>query len=225
MPTVLELKTMYQSLIAPGDDARMLRFINEADLRLLEFGRWNWTRAKVEMAPYVLDDQNYVGLPVTYSAILGARLGSRPKMVHAEEFEFSPDGLGEVRITGCGNGTGLIDQGMVTRNFGSGTETRRVYKITGTIPTGDTITALVRRAPSIATGDASVTVCPDYAALKLMMYAINFEEENDIERSRSYISDALRALDNKEKSFRAGAKQVLNVKPYGPGISGIPRIR
>lgn len=225
MPTVLQIKTMYQALLAPGDNARMLRLINEADIRLLEFGRWNWTRAKISMTPYVESDMKFVSLPVAYTAILGARLGSYAQMVRGEEFEFAPDGNGEVKITGCRSGSGLIDQGYQTKNFGSGVETRRVYKVTGKFEPTDGVTALVRKAPVTVVADGNSTVCPDFAALKLMMYAINFEEENDIERSRSYISDALRALDNKEKSFRAGAKQNITVKPYGPGISGIPRIR
>lgn len=212
---------MYQSLVAPGDNVTMLQRINEADYRLLEFGRWNWTRAKVTLSFY---DENYVTLPPAYTSILGARLGSRPKLVHTEEFEFSPDGIGEVAVTGCTD-TGLIDQGYQTANFGSGTETRRVYKIAGTIPDGDTVVALVRRAPVTLTADNQSTLCPDNAALKLMMFAINLENENDIERSRSYISDALRGLDNKEKAHRAGARQTFNTNPYGAGISGIPNIR
>lgn len=222
--TVNALKAKLQNIIAPGNDTEFLRLLQEADDRLLEFGRWNWTRTRVTLTP---DDESRVSLTSSHISILAARLGSIPQAIHTEEFEFTPDGIGEVPINGCESYAGLIDLGMVTDDFGSGTETRRAYKITGNIPDGDTVTAIVRWAPAVLslTPGTSETRCPDYAALKLMMLAINFEEENDIGRSRDYVSTALRGLDNKEKSFRAGARPTMTVTPFGPGISRIRRPR
>lgn len=319
--TVSSLQTKLLDIIAPGDSTRFLRLLQEADDRLLEFGRWNWTRSRATITPV----NGLIQLPEQFSAIIGARLGSLPRPIHTEEFEFVPDGIGEVPVTGC-IGVGLIDQGYLTvpgtdmfldfayasfssyegpliptapndgrpawssdgaleigetgfwarcyYNSESGgvgqwllslyddglfqnvwtitttelspygltwvpalgfygaltttpsdSTTARTYKLGGEFPTNETVTALVRFAPSILATGTDMTRCPDYAALKLMMLAINFEEENDIERSRSYVATALRSLDNKEKSHRSGAKHTFTTTPWGSGISGIRRPR
>ena len=69
------------------------------------------------------------------------------------------------------------------------------------------------------------TVCPDVAALKLMMLGIIFEEANDMDASSRYVATALRTLDNKEKTQRGGARQQFNVRPMGQGIRSIPSFR
>lgn len=221
MPTVSSLQTKYQALLAPGNNTEFIRLVQEADDRLLEFGRWNWTRTKTTLTPAT---DMTVSLPTVYNAILAARVGDRPDTLRPEEFEYVPGEAGEISVTGCA-GAGIIDQGFVTKDFGAGTETRRVYKVTGNYPEDELVTALVRWSSASITTTGSVTRCPDYAALKLMMYGIVFEEQNDIERSSSYVATALRSLDNKEKSFRAGIKQSLPVSPYGYGISGIRNMR
>ena len=236
MPTVSELTTRLMDVIAPGDTARFLRLLQEADDRLLEFGRWSWTREKITLVPVDNGTNFEVSLPPGFLAILAARFNSTAKDVQSEEFEFAPGGPGEVPIVGGDNR--LIDNGFQTKLFNSVMQTRRVYKVTGAVDVAeDTITALVRldRADlSAVTSDSSstggvgtspYTRCPDFAALKLAMLAIIFEEENDIDRSNQYMATALRGLDSKEKSYRAGAKQVFPARPFGSGITGIRSLR
>lgn len=236
MPTVNDLTTRLIDVIAPGDTQRFLRLLQEADDRLLEFGRWNWTREKITLVPVDNGTHYEISLPPGYLSILAARFNSAAKDIQAEEFEFAPGGPGDVPIVGGDNR--LIDNGFQTKLFNSTMQTRHVYKVTGDVNVAeDTIVALVRldradlssevadASSSGGPGTSPSTRCPDFAALKLAMLAIIFEEENDIERSNQYMATALRGLDSKEKSYRAGAKQAFPARPFGSGITGIRSLR
>lgn len=110
MPTVTALKTMFLAQIVPDDanaDSEFLRILTEADMRLLEFGRWRWTRRKDTLTPV----DGFVTLPTRYAAILGARVGKEAVDLVDEDYEFVSGGPGEVDL---GNGySRLIDQGLV----------------------------------------------------------------------------------------------------------------
>lgn len=107
MPTVTSLKTSFQAQIAPGDATEFLRILTEADMRLLEYGRWRWTRGRDTLTPV----SGYVTLPTTYASILGARVGKNAVEIRDEDYEFVPGGVGEVDL-GTGHSR-LIDQGLV----------------------------------------------------------------------------------------------------------------
>lgn len=107
MPTVTSLKTSFQAQIAPGDATEFLRILTEADMRLLEYGRWRWTRGRATLTPV----SGYVTLPTTYASILGARVGKNAVEIRDEDYEFVPGGVGEVDL-GTGHSR-LIDQGLV----------------------------------------------------------------------------------------------------------------
>jgi hypothetical protein len=220
MPTVTFLKERLQQQIAPGDDYGFLRLLTEADMRLLEFGRWRWTRKSTTLS----HTDGVITLPSVYSSILGARVGKEPVDIRSEEFEYVPGGAGEVDL-GVGSSR-LIDQGVNDAG-------ERQYKITGHLDDTDIISAMVMYAPVTLTDpdipDSSLpddattnTLCPDTTALKLMMLGIIYEEASDIGNARNYTADALRGLDNKEQNQRGNARQSVNVRPSGPGI---PRVR
>lgn len=223
MPTVTFLKEKLQAQIAPSNDVEFLRILTEADMRLLEYGRWRWTRTIITASPV----DGIFTLPAAYSSVLGARIGKDPIDIRAEEFEFVPGGVGEVDL-GVGSSR-LIDQGL----DGDGL---RYYKVTGHLDDTDVITAMVMYAPvtlydpdiadSSLPDDATVnTLCPDVTALKLMMLGIIYEEASDLGNARSFISDALRGLDNKEQNQRGNARQSVNIRPIGVGISRIRSFR
>jgi hypothetical protein len=223
MPSVTFLKQKLQPQIAPGDDYEFLRILTEADMRLLEYGRWRWTRTVIPLTPV----EGVVTLPTTYSSILGARVEKYAVDIRAEEFEFVPGGVGEVDL-GVGSSR-LIDQGLNDSG-------QREYKVTGHLDSTDIVTAFVMYAPatlydpdivdsSLPEDAVTITLCPDAAALKLMMLGIIYEEASDLGNARSYISDALRGLDNKEQNQRGNARQSVNVRPRGIGVSRIRSFR
>ena len=212
MPTVSALKDMFLAKIAPGDESEFLRLLVEADMRLLEYGRWRWTKTRTTLTPL----EGFVTLGCEFASILGARIGKDPVDIRDEDYEFVPGGRGEVDL-GVGSSR-LIDQGLNESE-------ERHYKVTGHLDDDDLITALVHFAPAALTGDYSVTRCPDAAALKLMMFGIIFEEANDLGQARSYIADALRSLDNKEQAQRGNATRSVNFRPSGLGVRGIRNVR
>jgi len=223
MPSVTFLKTQMQDRIAPGDDLGFLRLLTEADMRLLEYGRWRWTRKATTLS----HADGIITLPSMYSSILGARVGKEPVDIRAEEFEYVPGGVGEVDL-GVGSSR-LIDQGV-------NEDGERQYKITGHLDETDIISAMVMYAPvtlydpdypdSTLPEDATTnTLCPDVTALKLMMYAIIYEEASDLGNARSYASDALKSLDNKEQNQRGNARQSVNVRARGVGVSRVRSFR
>lgn len=210
---------MFQPLIAPSDNEEFLRLLTEADMRLLEQGRWRWTRKQDTLTPV----NGFVVLPTTYASILGARVDKYAVTLFDEEYEFVPGGVGEVDL-GVG-GSRLIDQGMNDDDL-------RHYKVAGHLDNDDVITALLHYAPVTLMdpdmGDEDVpedatihTRCPDATALKLMMLGIKMEEAYDHGGARSYIHDALKSLDNKEQSQRGNAQRTINSRPMGLGIRRI----
>lgn len=219
MPTVSQLKSMFQAQISPSNDDEFLRILTEADLRLLEAGRWRWCRGRDTLTPV----DGYVTLPAQFASILGARVDKVAVDIRDEDYEFVPGGRGEVEV-GTGNSR-LIDQGMNDEGL-------RHYKVVGYLADDDVITALMHYAPvtlmdpdiadSTTPEDATVnTRCPDATALKLMMLGILMEEALDHGNARSYISDALKSLDNKEQSQRGNATRTINPRPMGMNIRRI----
>lgn len=223
MPTVSALKNMFMAQIAPGDPAEFLRILTESDMRLLEQGRWLWTRGVDTLTPV----DGFVTLPARFASILGARVDKYAVPIDATEFEFTPGGRGEVDL---GVGTSrLIDQGINDDGF-------RFYKVAGHLDDDDVVTALMHYAPvtlmdpdiadSSVPDDATVnTRCPDATALKLMMLGILMEEAMDHGNARSYIADALRSLDNKEQSQRGNATRTMTHKPMGRGVRPVSGYR
>ena len=229
MPSVTFLKEKLQAQIAPGDDYQFLRLLTEADMRLLEFGRWRWTRVSTTLS----HNAGIITLPTKYSSILGARVGKEPIDIRAEEFEFVPGGVGEVDL-GIGSSR-LIDQGL-NETVGDPNYGMRQYKVAGTLEDTDIVTAMVMYAPatlydpdvvdsSLPDDAVTITLCPDATALKLVMLGIIFEEAADLGNARSYIADALRGLDNKEQNQRGNARQQVNVRARGVGVSRIRSYR
>ncbi len=51
------------------------------------------------------------------------------------------------------------------------------------------------------------------------------EEANDPGLARNFMADAYRILDNREKARRGEARQSVNFRPVGPGISRIRNVR
>lgn len=225
MPTVTSLKSMLQSQVAPGNDAEFLRLLTEADMRLLQFGKWRWTRTRVTLTPV----DGYIALPGTLASILGAQVQGQASDIRDEQFEFCPGGPGEVVVNGA-SGVMLIDQGL------DGTTGERTYKVTGQLAVDTEVVCLCHKAPATLYDPAlededlpaeatDTTICPDPAALKHAMLGIVLEEANEPEQSSKYFSIALRTLDNKEKSFRGGSRQMFNIRPNSPGISAIRALR
>ena len=138
-----------------------------------------------------------------------------------------PGGVGEVEL-GVGSSR-LIDQGV-------NDDGERQYKVTGHLVDTDIISAIVMYAPVTLTDpdipDSSLpddattnTLCPSVTSLKLMMLAIIYEEASDLGNARSYTSDALKGLDNKEQNQRGNAHQQVNVRARGVGVSKIRSYR
>jgi hypothetical protein len=231
MPTVASLKSLIQAQIAPGDDVEFLRLLQEADIRLLAFGKWRWTRKRVTVTPI----NGFILLPSDCASILGAQVDGMARDIRDEQFEFSPDGVGDVDVQGERNTitVRLIDEGLTI-------EGNRHYKVTGQLESDTTIVLLCHKAPATlydsdlgmvpgedgVPDDASAeTICPDVAALKLIMLGIRMEEQSDIAKSGQFFATALRSLDNKEKQFRGQSRQQFTIRPMGPGFRRVRSFR
>lgn len=198
--TVQHLRSRFRDQLANGDDCKFLSLLTEADERLLNMGRWHWTREPITLTP---DEDRRVILPDDYESIVGARLGSVPRGVRWQEAEFMEDGPSFLQIEGC---TGrLIDQGLLL--LGSDDTLSRVYRISD-VETNE-VTALARFASREYTDDAQTVLCPSVAALKQMIMSIIYENANDVKVSMDYQGKAKLTLDEHEAAYRGTAKQVF----------------
>lgn len=222
--TIEQLKEMFQAEVAPGDNTAFLKLAQEAEVRLLEAGKWMWCRRRADLTPV----NGIITLDPEYASIIGAQLDSYPTPIHAMDFEFSPDGPGEIEVLGGGS-LKLIDQGLTD-------DLERQYKVTGCDSDDLEIVALCHLAPKtlydpdIADSDVpvdatDVVTCPDAGAMKLCMLAIIFENEHDLGASKGYMGTAYARLNEREKTRRGNAQQVPNVRPQGRGVSRIRNIR
>lgn len=225
MPTVTELKTLFQDQIAPGDNEEFLRILTEADLTLLESGKWQWCKSRETLTSV----DNIITLPATLASILGAHLDGFPAPLNMEDFEFGAEGPGEIDVQG-GSGVRLIDQGLNGSDL-------RTYKVTGGESDSLTIVALCMKAPAIlydpdeSTSDlpanaTTETRCPSYKALKLAMREVIHEEASDYGNASVVKNKAVKRLDEREaNSQRGGAQPIPNIRPSGRGIRSIRTFR
>lgn len=211
MPTVSDCYGAFQAQIAPGDNTAFLRILQEADTRLLETGRWRFCKTTDTLTPV----DGIITLDSEYASILGLQVNSWPTDIHAQEWEFSPDGIGNVKV-GEG-GTMLIDQGLVGGN--------RTYKVTGYLDPAWTLNALVLYAPKALSCDSDTTRCDSLYALKLACYAIVYEEQNSITDASNYFQQAIGVLENQGQNQRGSARQTMSLHPAGRGIPGIRTFR
>lgn len=196
---IQDVKARYQAQIAPGDDESFYRILSEADERLIEMGKWHWTREKVEMA--VTD--GIVELPEGYKAIVGCRLDDAPKGVRWEESEYYEEGTGEIPIDGCRHR--IVDQGLIAGV--------RTYKVTG--EDIETVYALCRFAPNGFYDEESTEIlCPSMPAIKLMMLSILYEEANNLEKAMDYEMAARKKLKEHDDAYRGIAKEIFTPSQF-----------
>lgn len=199
MPTLVsDLKIRTQSQIAPGQDEEFYRIASEADSRLLEMGKWHWTRETLELT--VTD--RLIELPEGYRSIVACRLDDVPKNIKWQESEFYDEGQGEIPIDGCRYV--IVDQGLI--------EGVRTYKVgSGDI---ETVYALAKHAPVEIEDEDTELWCPSITALKLMMLAILYEEANELQKAMEYEMTAKKKLIELEDAYRGIAKEIFKPGQY-----------
>jgi hypothetical protein len=212
MPSVAACKTAFQAQIAPGDDTGFLRILQEADTRLLETGRWRFCKTTTTLTPAA----GLVTLASDHASILGIQIDGWPADIHAQEWEFTPDGIGNIEV-GSG-GTMLIDQGLNSSGD-------RIYKISGYLDPTWVINALVLYAPVALADDADLTRCDSLYALKMACFAVVYAEKNSITDSNNYFQQAVGILENQGQNQRGSARQTMSSSPAGRGVRPIRSFR
>lgn len=99
----------------------------------------------------------------------------------------------------------------------------RRYKL-GYTPDSDdpvTIQALCKKRYIPLRGEEDFVLPDNIGALKCMMYAIWFEEQQDLERATIYERRAQRILNEQKQEVRGGSKATPNIQPFGLGVGRI----
>lgn len=210
--TVLDLEHGLIDKLAPGNPVEFLRLLNEADERLLESGKWSWTRAPLELIPQTYTEGSEtlsrVLLPDGYRSIVGARIGGVATGVRWQEITFLEDGPELVRIEGCSSE--LHDQGEID----VGGSVVRSYRVFGDSVT--LVTVLARLKHLTLTSVQQSPRCQSFTALKQAIYAIIYEEANDIDRSVGYLQLANATLNRQEDAYRGSARKIFNTGMFKP---------
>lgn len=201
--TASELYERFGSKISPGNQDEFHRLLAEAEERLLMTSRAKWTRKKETLT--ITD--NEVVLPSDYSSILAARINGIGKSITWEEAEYLEDGRNSISIDGtCWE---IVDQG--TRDVDGVSE--RYYKITGSGM--DEVEVIAKYSPRKEIDDETVMFCPSSVALKQMMLAILYEEQNDVQKSLEYRQLAKTTLSEEEDAYRGIAKSIFKSGLFG----------
>lgn len=198
--TALQLEAGLIDRLAPGNTEKFYLLLTEADEKLLEAGKWAWTRGPLDLIPV----NGVVTLPPEYTSIVGCRIGSMAAGVLWQEIEYLEGGPGVIPVEGCSGQ--LLDQGT---NAGS-----RVYKCVGAQP--DVVVVLARYAPVNITKPEDIPRCQSFSAIKNTMMSLVYEETNELERAMGYFNLAMNTLNSQETAYRGSAKKVFDPKIYGP---------
>lgn len=198
--TALTLESRLMPEVAPGDPERFYEILSEADERLLDAGKWQWTRAPLDLVPV----DGIVTLPEGYASIVGCKIGSMAAGVLWQEIEYLDGGPGAIPIEGL-NGQ-LLDLGVI--------EGQRQYRCTGSAPEAIVVLARYAHIPVTALDDSPR--CQSFPALKQAMLAVNAENNQDLERSVAFMRLAVQTLDLQEAAHRGAARKVFDPKIYGP---------
>lgn len=87
------------------------------------------------------------------------------------------------------------------------------------------ITAHCKRRPVPVTQEEDYIIPGNLAALKLGLYAINYEEKNDMKTAMSYWGQATDILNGEATEYVGGAQEApAGFSPWGVGVSGIKRM-
>lgn len=209
--TAVVLESRLLNEIAPGDISRFYQILTESEEKLLNAGRWEWTRTLLALP--VVDNMMY--LPAQYDSIVGARIGDYAKAVKWQEIEYWEEAPGVIPLQGCDSV--IVDQGWVDTSDSSDEDGRqRCYKVTG--EDLDYVSVLARYASKTyaVENPNEQMLCPVFAAHKRAMLSIVFENANDSERALAYFQMALRDLDDKESAYRGSAKQIFKQSMFMP---------
>jgi hypothetical protein len=198
--TALALETRLLDEITDGDSDRFRELLSEVDERLLEMGKWQWTRGPIDLTPV----DGIVELPEGYSSIVGCKIGSMAAGVLWQEIEYLEGGPGIIPVEGI-NGQ-LLDLGLI--------EGVRTYRCTGSNP--EEIVVLARFAPLPIVENDDSPRCQSFSAIKQGLMALVAESVNDLERSRMLMKMAIETLDFQEQSYRGSARKIFDPKIYGP---------
>lgn len=203
-------------LVAPGDEPKFLRILNEAESRLQESARWNWTKTEIPLD--VVDGHVYLD-PALYASLLGVMINKSGRVVRPRDIEFAPNQ--GYRTTAGDGGLGyLVDCGIAVVEE----VRRRKYKIVDMTSATTTAEGLVHLAHVELSGDEDLLACPSARALKLAMFACVIEEANDLDRANVFWSQAYSALNDDEAAKRGGIRGVAPIQPFGDGVSPIGAI-
>ena len=206
------IQARYANLVSPGDEGTFMRLLNEAEERLMASSKWYWTKAEVDLT--VTDRTVYLD-PDLYSALLGVLVDGTGRVIRPREIEFAPDQ--GFRHSGDEQTGFLIDDGIVMVDD----VRQRKYRIVDDVADDDTVTGLVLLAHQELTSYEDLTACPSARALKMAMYAVNYEEVNDLERAQACWSQAYAALDEDETAKRGGVRGNLPAQPFGEGVPSV----
>lgn len=203
--TALNLEAGLIDRLAPNDTEEFYRLLTEADERLLNAGRWAWTRTVLNL----LVVEGKLIIPITYRGICGCKVGSTASGVLWQEIDYLPEGPGPIPVQGC-RGAAFTDAGYQNVD---GTEVR-VYTTSHADLTE--VVVLARFSPLEVTEPSHIPRCQSFAALKLAMMSIIYENKNDIDRSQGYFGMALDVLDKQEAAYRGTAKQIFTPGQFQP---------
>lgn len=85
----------------------------------------------------------------------------------------------------------------------------------------EAILALCKRRAVPVVAEEDYLFPGNLSALKLGMYALDYEENSSMGKAREYFGAGIKLLNEEASHYQGGAQDQLDFQPWGPGVSGI----
>lgn len=189
---------------------KYLSRLNQVVERFHNNGQWKGMVVEDELT--VTD--GIVSLPAGFQSLLGIRIDGWPQDLVTQYYEFNTTGPG--KFIDCGSARGMVvDLGETSAGI-------KRYRLNYVAP--DEVVGLMQRRFVLLENEDDVVIPNNIGALKKGLMALNYEDQNDLERSEEYWQGAMNLLNNETEAQRGAARRLTPIQPHGLGIGPVPNV-
>lgn len=211
--TVSQTRTLLFQYVAEEDpySPKYISRLNQVVERFHNNGQWKGMIAEEELTVA----SGVVSLPIGFQSLLGIRIDGWPQEIVSQHYDFNTQGPGKF-LDCAGSGGLIVDLGD------DATTGRKKYRLNYEAP--DEVIGLMQRRFVLLANEDDDVVPSNIGALKNGLMALNYEDQNDLERAAAYWTQAMNLLNNETEAARGAARRLTPIQPFGLGIPPVANV-